>query len=96
VNFFWLDASRLAKRYAAEVGTPLVNRLFSQVERSRLLSMLEGIGEVFSVLVRKRNTGTLSVALLHQATINFRSEMINFPYPGSDFRLHGFAAKEKE
>jgi predicted nucleic acid-binding protein len=79
VNFIWLDASALIKRYAAEVGTPLVNYLFSLVDPSRLLSMLEGIGEVFSALVRKRNAGTLTTFLFHQAMTNFRAEIINEP-----------------
>ena len=79
MNFFWLDASGLIKRYAAELGTPLVNRLFSQVDQSRLMFMLEGIGEVFSALVRKRNAGTLSTLLFHQAMNNFRAEFINNP-----------------
>lgn len=79
MNFFWLDASGLTKRYAAEMGTALVNHLFSQVDPSRLLSMLEGIGEVFSALVRKRNLGTLSTPLFHQAMTNFRAEIINNP-----------------
>jgi predicted nucleic acid-binding protein len=79
VNFFWLDASGLIKQYAVELGTPLVNCLFSQVDQTRLMFMLEGIGEVFSALVRKRNAGTLSTLLFHQTMNNFRAEVINNP-----------------
>lgn len=79
MNFIWLDASALIKRYAAEVGTPLVNYIFSEVDPSHLLSMLEGVGEVFSALVRKRNTGTLANILFHQVIINLRAEIVNDP-----------------
>ena len=35
MNSFFLDASALAKRYASEVGTTLVNHLFTRVTPDR-------------------------------------------------------------
>ena len=52
---FYCDASALGKRYAPEVGTPLVNHLFAGVPHSRLVMLTQGLGETLSILVRRRN-----------------------------------------
>ncbi|MBM4087396.1 MAG: type II toxin-antitoxin system VapC family toxin [Planctomycetes bacterium] len=75
MNLFWLDASALAKRYVPESGTPLMNDLFARVPRLSLLCLLEGVGEVVSVLVRRRNAGTITAAAFQQAMVEFRSEV---------------------
>ena len=62
MNFFWLDASALVKRYLVEIGTPLMNHLFTQVPPRRMVCLLEGVGEAISVLIRRRNGGGISVA----------------------------------
>ncbi|MEJ5251871.1 MAG: type II toxin-antitoxin system VapC family toxin [Chthonomonadetes bacterium] len=79
MNLFWLDASALVMRYSAERGSPQINLLFSQVSGSRLLLVLESVGEVISVLVRKRNSGALTKHLFHQAITNFTAEIIYGP-----------------
>jgi hypothetical protein len=60
VQFFFLDASALAKRYAPEVGTPLINHLLTRVPLDRLYLLNVGMAEVLSLLVRKKNAGQLS------------------------------------
>lgn len=75
MNLFWLDASALAKRYLNEVGTPLVNYFFSRVEPDDLLCLLEGIGEVTSILVRRKNSGQLSPADARLAAKELHSEI---------------------
>lgn len=75
MRFFFLDASALAKRYAAEVGTPLVDHLLNNVTHSRMCILNLGIAEVVSILVRKRNAGTISPAAFAQALVDVGSEI---------------------
>jgi predicted nucleic acid-binding protein len=79
VRSFCLDASALAKRYAAEVGTPLMNHLFTQVPPSRMSLFNVGIAEVVSLLVRKKNAGLLTAATCAQALIEVENELIRSP-----------------
>ena len=60
MNFFWLDASACVKRYIVEEGTPLINRLFARVSLDEMFCLLEGIGEIVSVIVRGRNRGEIT------------------------------------
>ncbi len=76
LRFFYLDASALAKRYAREVGTPLLNHLFASVPADRLYVFNVGMAEVASILVRKRNGGQLTAAAFAQAMVNFGAEIV--------------------
>ena len=77
MNFFYWDASALVKRYAPEVGTDLVNHLFSEVPLDRMMSLIVGTGEVISVFVRKRNNGIVTRDDFSQAMVDFRAEVID-------------------
>ena len=77
MNFFWLDASALVKRYLIEVGTPLMNHLFTQVPSQRIVCLLEGVGEVISVLIRRRNGGAISKAACQRSLTVLRADFIN-------------------
>ena len=55
MNYFWLDASALVKRYVAETGTPVVNYFFTRVPLQQMLCLLESVGEIISVFVRRRS-----------------------------------------
>ena len=57
MDYFYFDASALAKRYANEVGTEAVNQILDRVDPTRLMCLIIGTTEVVSVLVRKRNDG---------------------------------------
>lgn len=83
MNHFFLDASALGKRYVVEIGTPLVNHLFDTVSRTRMLALLLGVGEIVSILVRRRNSGQISETAFQQAMTEFRVEVIDEP----DFSL---------
>jgi predicted nucleic acid-binding protein len=74
---WYLDASALAKRYAMETGTPLVNHLFQCVPRQAMMCLAIGMLEVVSIFVRKANTGSLSLAASHQALADFRNEVMD-------------------
>ena len=83
MHYFYWDASALAKRYAPEVGTALVNALFSKAPRDRMMCLSVGTGEVISVLVRKKNAGLITEAACSQAMADFRAEVIS----AVDFQL---------
>ncbi len=76
-NSFYLDASALAKRYAPEKGYLLVNAIINQVRSNRIHFLNIGAGEILSVLVRKRNAGTLSIVDFQQAVASFNAEIVH-------------------
>jgi predicted nucleic acid-binding protein len=75
-NSFYLDASALTKRYVPEIGVVRVNTIFDTVPRNRLRVLNVGMGEVVSVMVRKRNMGTISQADFDQALLEFDAEIV--------------------
>src|SRR5574341_1322457 len=77
MNLFWLDASALAKRYVPEKGSPLVNHLFNLISTTDIICLLEGIGEVVSILVRRRNVGMITPRAYRQSLSNLHSEITN-------------------
>lgn len=74
---WYLDASVLIKRYTNEVGTPLVNYLFSQVPRKGMMCLTLGTLEVISIFVRKANAGQLVLPAFNQAVADFRHEVMD-------------------
>ncbi|MBI1928919.1 type II toxin-antitoxin system VapC family toxin [Candidatus Poribacteria bacterium] len=89
MNYFWLDASALVKRYVPETGTPVVNYLFSRVPLHQMICLLESVGEVISIFVRRRNTGAITITRFHQVKQVFRAEVSHcadvekiYPTPG--------------
>jgi Predicted nucleic acid-binding protein, contains PIN domain len=83
VNFFYLDASALGKRYALEMGTALINRLFDSVAKDRLMALSISIGEMMSIIVRRHNAGFISDERFAQASAEFKTEIVD----ADDFRL---------
>jgi predicted nucleic acid-binding protein len=79
VTFVYFDASALVKRYVNEPGTAVVNHLFATVPPPQRIVLTVGVGETVSVIVRRRNTGALTVAAAAQAVANFRSEVLDHP-----------------
>ncbi len=76
MRFCFLDASALAKRYSPEVGTALLNHLFTSVSLDRLYLFNVGMAEVVSLLVRKKNAGQMSAADYSQALVELRTEIV--------------------
>jgi len=74
--YVYFDASALAKRYATEDGTSLLNELFHQLPVEYMICAMIGVLEVGSVLARKRNNGHLSLRLFAQAMMNLHREVI--------------------
>ena len=75
MKYFYLDASALAKRYAPETGSSIVDHLFTRVPPARLIVSALGLAEVASILVRKHDSGKLSTANLSQVLIDFKVEI---------------------
>ena len=76
MNYFYWDASALVKRYAPEVGTLLVNHLFTHASLTRMMCLIIGTSEVISIFVRKRNANLITDAAFSQALVDFRAEVI--------------------
>jgi uncharacterized protein len=76
---FCLDGSALAKRYVPEPGSALVDFILDSVPEHRIYLLNVGAAEVVSILVRKRNAGTLSVADYSQAILELESDVIKSP-----------------
>ena len=77
MDYFYWDASALAKRYTTEVGTPIVNNLFTRFTHARTMCLHICTGEIISILVRKKNAGILTDVVFTQAMSNFRSEVLD-------------------
>ncbi len=77
MNFFWLDASAGVKRYIVEEGTPLINRLFARTSLDEMFCLLEGIGEIISVIVRNRNRGEITTKGFNQSKRLLDDEIIH-------------------
>src|SRR5438034_707476 len=70
------DASALAKRYAAEVGTDTVNALFAALPLSAMVTTILAYAETYSVLVRKRNRGALDAPTFTASSSALKLEVI--------------------
>jgi predicted nucleic acid-binding protein len=77
MRFFFLDGSALAKRFVAETGSSLLDHLFDQVDADRLAVLNVGVAEVVSILVRRKNAGTLSATTFAQALLQLGHEVIH-------------------
>lgn len=77
MNYFWLDANAIAKRYVTEDGTPLINHLFTCVSAKRKFCLFDSIGETRFVIKKKRNRGEITLPEFNQAIQQFEAEVIN-------------------
>jgi uncharacterized protein len=75
-NSFYMDASALAKRYVPENGHGLVDAILDTVSGNRFYVLSICAGEVFSILVRKRNGGLIAPAEFLRAVASFNSELL--------------------
>jgi hypothetical protein len=77
------DASALVKRYFTETGSASVNALFANVPLSQMVVTYWGYLETYAALVRKRNRGEISTAVMQSAHSSLESEVLD----SLDFRL---------
>ena len=79
MNYFWLDANAIAKRYVREKGTTTINLFFTRVSAERMICLFDSMDETRSVIVRKRNRGDITASEFNQAIQQFEAEIINGP-----------------
>ena len=84
MHYFFLDASAVGKRYVVEVGTLLVNHLFKTLPKARMIVLILTLGEIVSILVRRRNAAQISRTAYQQAMTEFRAEIVE----ATDLPLH--------
>ena len=77
MDYFFLDASALVKRYIPETGTPQMNYFFAKVPPYRMLCLFEGGGEVIFVFGRRRNEGGITSTRFYQIKQRFLIEVIH-------------------
>jgi predicted nucleic acid-binding protein len=73
---FFVDASALVKRYAPETGSVFVDALLDTVPGRRIYLLMVGAAEIVSVLVRKRNTRSISDVEFRQGLLRLETEII--------------------
>jgi predicted nucleic acid-binding protein len=75
---FW-DASALAKRYVAEVGSATVNILFTSASPHEMVSTPWSYAETYSLLLRKLNSGVIDQPLFTTAVTALQAEVVLSP-----------------
>jgi predicted nucleic acid-binding protein len=78
IQLLW-DASALAKRYVAEVGSQTVNALFAAVPSAQMVTTILSYSETFAALLRKHNQGVLSLPAFTAAQAALRNEVVDDP-----------------
>ena len=76
MNYFFLDASAVVKRYIPEIGTLEMNYFFASVSPYRMLCLFEGGGEVIFVFSRTRNERKVTATRFNQIKQRFLTEVI--------------------
>jgi predicted nucleic acid-binding protein len=76
---FYMDSSALAKRYLPETGSGLVDEVLDSVVGRRIYLLNVGVGEVISILVRRKNAGEISAADFTDLLVDFYAEVVHRP-----------------
>ena len=77
MNYFWLDANAIAKRYVVENGTPLIKHFFDNVSAKRIICLFDSMDETRFVIAKKRNEGKITLSEFHKAIQQFEDEVVN-------------------
>jgi hypothetical protein len=78
IHALW-DASALAKRYVAELGSQTVNALFAAIPSAQLVTTIMSYSETFAALLRKHHQGILTSTAFTTAQAALRNEVIDDP-----------------
>ena len=76
MNYFWLDANAIVKQYATELGTPLINHLFTHVSLNRIFCLFDCMGKVRCAIAKKKNEQRTTIAAIDQAIQRFEDEFL--------------------
>lgn len=77
MDYYFLDASALAKRYIPEVGTSSFKELINRVQGSFFIILILAFGELMSIFVRKKNNKIISKTAYEQVIVEFEKEFLN-------------------
>lgn len=77
MNYFWLDANAIAKRYVTEKGTRIINHFFTHISPAQIICLFDSMDETRSVIVRKRNRRDITLLEFNQAIQQFEAEIVN-------------------
>ena len=77
MNYFWLDANAIAKRYVTEKGTPIISHFFTNISPDRIICLFDSMDETRSVIVRYRNRREITLSDFNQAIQRFEAEVVN-------------------
>jgi predicted nucleic acid-binding protein len=77
-TLFW-DASALAKRYFAEIGSDVVDVVFDCSAGHSVATSPWGYVEAYSVLLRRLNAGVISAATFAGAVLTLQADVIYNP-----------------
>ena len=76
MNYFWLDASAVVKRYITEDGTTNMQYFFTHVHPGRMMICRPvTVGEIISILVRRKNSQHITTAYFNQVKQLFETEI---------------------
>ena len=81
MNYFWLDASAVVKRYISEPnGTPEMHYFFAKVPPDRMMICRPvTVGEVMSIFVRRKNNRDITTVIFNQIKQLFETEISQQP-----------------
>ena len=79
MNYFWLDANAIAKRYVVEKGSPLIDHFFARVSADRIICLFDSMDETRFVIVKKKNKKIITQTDFTQAIQRFETEIVNSP-----------------
>ncbi|MDE0400162.1 MAG: type II toxin-antitoxin system VapC family toxin [Candidatus Poribacteria bacterium] len=80
MNYFWLDASAVVKRYITEVGTANMQYFFTHVRPDRMIICRPiTVGEVISIFVRRKNSQQITAVYFNQIKQLFQNEIRRHP-----------------
>ncbi len=77
MNYFWLDANAIAKRYVTEKGTLIINHLFAHVSAERMICLFDSMDEARFVIVKYKNNDKITLSEFNQAIQRFEREVVN-------------------
>ncbi|MBC8140783.1 MAG: hypothetical protein H7Y38_05015, partial [Armatimonadetes bacterium] len=78
VHLLW-DASAVAKRYAPEVGSDVVDELFQQAPLLRPVLTIPGYAEIVALLQRKKNAGAIATTTFQTAVSSLQTDFLMNP-----------------
>ena len=78
LHFLW-DASAIVKRYVPEIGSDVVDALFTALPAPQHILTVPGYAETFALLLRKRNGGVISPATFAAEVSTLQTDFLTNP-----------------